>query len=164
MKLSIHRLLEKIRFHVNQLFENFLKTFSHLISFFYFHNSVSYLHTNLLTVIDTEKQSEIKFVFVLAGLWSNHLRIFLQLFLIIYFRHKPQCHICLDLSTNLKLGLETMSSWNFLKTTEINCGPAVSFTGQRVSTTRLSCYVIYGVWDENRPPSGVLALEYFGSF
>ena len=30
--------------------------------------------------------------------------------------------------------------------------------------TRLPCYVIYRVWDENRPLSGVLALEYFGSF
>ena len=30
--------------------------------------------------------------------------------------------------------------------------------------TRLPCYVIYRVLDENRPLSGVLALEYFGSF
>ena len=32
------------------------------------------------------------------------------------------------------------------------------------STTRLSCYVIYRVRDENRPPSAVLALEYFVFF
>ena len=30
--------------------------------------------------------------------------------------------------------------------------------------TRLPCYVIYRVLDENRPLSGVLALEYFGPF
>ena len=31
------------------------------------------------------------------------------------------------------------------------------------STIRSSFYVIDKVWDENPPPSGVLALEYFGS-
>ena len=58
MKLLIHGLLEKIRFHINQVFENFYKTFSNFFFLFSTQKSISYLHTNLLTVKDTEKQSE----------------------------------------------------------------------------------------------------------
>ena len=58
MKLLIHGLLEKIRFHINQVFENFVKTFSHFFFLFSPQKSISYLHTNSLTVIDTEKQRE----------------------------------------------------------------------------------------------------------
>ena len=58
MKLSIHGLLEKIRFHINQVFENFVKTFTHFFFLFSPQKSISYLHTNSLTVIDTERQRE----------------------------------------------------------------------------------------------------------
>ena len=45
MKLSIHGRLEKIRFHFNQVFENFLKTFSNFFFLFSPQKSISYLHT-----------------------------------------------------------------------------------------------------------------------
>ena len=61
MKLLIHGLLEKIRFHINQVFENFFKTSSHFFFQFSPQKSISYLHTNLMTVIHTEKQGENSF-------------------------------------------------------------------------------------------------------
>ena len=98
MKISIHGHLEKIRFHISQkILENFEDFFTFFFIFlFSLQNSILRLHTNLLTDIDMEKWRENSFSYQPL---TKPFKNLLTSFLVISFRNKPQCRICLDLWT-----------------------------------------------------------------